>query len=84
MVSSEDCPNVILILYIFQLLWATLHTCDIHKTRRLFWGQAVAYFVQALCYELEGQGLSPDEVIEFFFNLSNPMALGLTQPLASA
>jgi hypothetical protein len=47
-------------------------------------GQAVAQLVQALCYETEGAGSIPDEVITFF-NLSNPssrtMALGLTQPL---
>jgi hypothetical protein len=82
MFSSEDCPNVILI----PLLWATLHTWDIHNTQGLFQGQAVAYLVQALCYELEGQGSSPDEVINFFsiylILSSHTMALGPTQPLA--
>jgi hypothetical protein len=41
--------------------------------------------IGGLCYKPEDAGSSPDEVIGFFFNLSNPssrtMALGSTQPL---
>jgi hypothetical protein len=34
--SFEDHPNVMLILYTFELLWNTLHIWNIHRDQRLF------------------------------------------------